>query len=103
MTFRQAIESRLSDQACRVSVYAVAKQAGIDFSNLRRYMATGRGLSADSLERLCGVLGLELRAHGVERVAETPPARAEVPPIVPTPTIPHQPREDPRKARKLGL
>lgn len=40
--------------------YAIANACGIDHGHFSRFMAGERGLSLDTLDRLCRHLGLEL-------------------------------------------
>jgi hypothetical protein len=49
------------------SLYRVAKDAGVDYSILHRFMASGRGLAIGTLDRLCQCLGLELKKSTTER------------------------------------
>jgi plasmid maintenance system antidote protein VapI len=43
------------------STYAVAKEAGLDVTQLYRFMNNERGLSIDTAERVGKVVGVELR------------------------------------------
>jgi len=45
-------------------LWALASEAGIHYSNLRRFMAGGCGLSLASAQRLCGIIGLDLMPSG---------------------------------------
>jgi DNA-binding Xre family transcriptional regulator len=54
-TLRQAIED--SGQ----SLYRVAKDAGIGYATLHRFMTGKRAIALANLDKLCAYLGLELR------------------------------------------
>lgn len=43
-----------------LSRYRICKEAEVDQGNLSNFMSGTRGLSLDTLSRLCGVLGLKL-------------------------------------------
>lgn len=47
-----------------LSLYRVAKDAGIGYASLHRFMNGERAVSLDVCDRLCESLGLELRAMG---------------------------------------
>lgn len=47
--------------------YALAQASGIDASVLSRFMRGERGLNLDTAERLCQVLGVEVRLVKVNR------------------------------------
>jgi transcriptional regulator with XRE-family HTH domain len=53
-TFREAI------QKSGLSLYAIAKQTGIDQSQLSRFMREQRGLSIKTAEQLAAIVGLRL-------------------------------------------
>jgi len=53
-TFRKAIEES------GLSLYAIAKQTGIDQSQLSRFMRSERGLSIKTAERLAAIVGIKL-------------------------------------------
>jgi transcriptional regulator with XRE-family HTH domain len=53
-TFRKAIEES------GLTLYAIAKQTGIDQSQLSRFMRSERGLSIKTAEQLAAVVGLKL-------------------------------------------
>jgi transcriptional regulator with XRE-family HTH domain len=67
---------------CPLSRYEVAKRSGIDQAALSRFVAGG-SLRVESLERLCPVLGLQLklvrvtRAKGERSEDGAPPRRAQ--------------------------
>jgi hypothetical protein len=53
-TLRQAVrESGLT-------LYRVAKDSGVSYATLHRFMARGRALSLDGVDKLCKYLGLKL-------------------------------------------
>lgn len=82
--------------------YRIAREAGLDQANLARYITTGRGLSARSLERLCVVLGLTLSpARDSAPVPREAPSRPVVQ-STPSPRPNPPKRLDPRAAAKLG-
>jgi hypothetical protein len=45
-----------------LSLYAVARDAGVNVAPIQRFMAGEHGMTIDSAEKVCGVVGLELRA-----------------------------------------
>ena len=53
---------RTAIQSCSESQNAIAREAGIDKSLLSRFLKGERGLSIESLERLCKYLGLRFIA-----------------------------------------
>ena len=60
MAWHTEIVGRLG--ACGLSRSAVARGASVTLPNLQRYAATGKGLSARSIERLAVSLGLDLKS-----------------------------------------
>jgi transcriptional regulator with XRE-family HTH domain len=59
---------RRAIQQSELSMYAIAKQTGVDKGQLSRFMSGERGLNVESFETLANLLGLEL----VERQAAKP-------------------------------
>ena len=53
---------RTSLEASDESLYAIAKEAGVDQSILGRFYRGERGISFENAAKLCEYLGLELRA-----------------------------------------
>jgi hypothetical protein len=53
-TVRKAIEG------CGVSRYQIAKETGITESSLSRFVASGKGLSVEALDKLFAHLGLDV-------------------------------------------
>jgi len=58
---RQAIED------CGQSRYAICKSLGLDQGQLSKFMHGQRGLSLETVDRLCAHLGLELRQQSRKR------------------------------------
>ena len=54
---------RKTIEASGLSLYRVAKDAGISYPTLHRFMSGERSISLDAFERLCGRMGLAL-VHG---------------------------------------
>jgi hypothetical protein len=52
---------RKAIQDSGVTLYRVAKDAGIGYASLHRFMRGERAVSLDVFDRLCESLGLELR------------------------------------------
>ncbi len=46
---------------CGETRYRVAKDSGVDYSVLLRFVADERGITLDTAGKLCDYLGLELR------------------------------------------
>lgn len=55
-TLRRAVER------CGQTRYAISKATGVPASVLSRFVASGRGLRSENLDRLCAHLGLVLTA-----------------------------------------
>lgn len=53
---------RLAVESCDLSLYALAKMADIDASQLSRFVRQERSISLPAAGRLCVALGLELRS-----------------------------------------
>jgi len=53
---------RLAIKRTEKTVYAVAKEAGVNQDALRRFMASARGINLETMEKLCDYLNLELAA-----------------------------------------
>ncbi len=53
-TLRRAVER------CGTTRYAISKATGIPASVLSRFVASGRGLRSENLDKLCAFLGLVL-------------------------------------------
>jgi DNA-binding Xre family transcriptional regulator len=61
------------------SAYGLCQSAGVDQSSLARFRSRERSLSLDSVDRLCGVLGLKLvRRAGRIRAVVAPAFADEV-------------------------
>lgn len=41
--------------------YAIARDSGVDYSQITRFLHGQRGLTLDSASKICELLGLELR------------------------------------------
>ena len=54
-------------ERCGQSRYAISKATGIPASVLSRFVAGGRGLRSENIDRLCDYLGLTLTRKPVER------------------------------------
>ena len=54
---------RMAIEASELSRYALWKATGVDQGQLSKFMGGTAGLSLDNLDKLCAVLGLELRAR----------------------------------------
>lgn len=52
---------RKAIEASGLSRYAISKRSGVDQAALSRFMAGKMALTTDTLDRLAGVLGVELR------------------------------------------
>lgn len=57
-TMSETIRTTIHDSG--LTLYRVAKDAGVAYAPLHRFMNGERGLSVESLDKLCGFLGLEL-------------------------------------------
>lgn len=53
---------RRAVEKCGETRYAISKATGIPASVLSRFVAGGRGLRSENIDRLCEHLGLELAA-----------------------------------------
>jgi len=53
---------RKAVEACGQTRYAIGKATGIPASVLSRFVAEGRGLRSENIDKLCGYLGLVLTA-----------------------------------------
>jgi predicted transcriptional regulator len=53
---------RRAVERCGESRYAIAKATGVSASVLSRFVASGRGLRSENVDRLCAYLGLVLVA-----------------------------------------
>lgn len=53
---------RRAIDASPLSRYRIARETGIDDSSLAKFVAGERGLSLDSVDKLCELLGLTLQA-----------------------------------------
>lgn len=53
---------RRAVETCGQTRYAIGKATGIPASVLSRFVAEGRGLRSDNIDRLCTYLGLVLTA-----------------------------------------
>lgn len=51
---------RRAVEACGQTRYAISKATGIPASVLSRFVAEGRGLRSENIDRLCAYLGLTL-------------------------------------------
>ncbi len=60
-TVREAIKT------CGVSRYRIAKETGITESSLSRFVASGKGLSVESLDTLFEYLGLDVVPRKAKR------------------------------------
>ncbi|MDZ4686817.1 MAG: helix-turn-helix transcriptional regulator [Planctomycetaceae bacterium] len=60
-TLRRAVER------CGETRYAITKATGIPASVLSRFVAGGRGLRSENIDRLCTYLGLKLTKTGTTR------------------------------------
>lgn len=58
-TFTETI--RMAAERDGRTAYALAKASGVNVEVIRRFLLDVRGLNLDTAERLCRVLGLELR------------------------------------------
>jgi transcriptional regulator with XRE-family HTH domain len=70
-SIRRLIEEALSDG---ITVYSLAKRAGIERAALGRFLSGKRGLNTESLDRLAAVLGWKIvvdRSGGKVKVEET--------------------------------
>lgn len=48
-------------RASGLSLYAVARDSGVNVAPLQRFMAGEHGLTVDSAEKIGGIVGLDLR------------------------------------------
>lgn len=53
-------ELRRAVEGCGQTRYAISKATGIPASVLSRFVAEGRGLRSENIDRLCAYLGLVL-------------------------------------------
>lgn len=60
-TLRKALER------CGETRYRVSQETGIPESTLSRFVAGGRPLRGENIDKLCGYLGLELRHKSPKR------------------------------------
>lgn len=51
---------RKAVEQCGQTRYAISKETGVPASVLSRFVASGRGLRSENIDRLCAYLGLEL-------------------------------------------
>jgi transcriptional regulator with XRE-family HTH domain len=58
---------RESILGCGMSVYEIANRSDCDQSNIHAFLKGKRGLSLGSIERICQVLGLSLKADSGEK------------------------------------
>lgn len=64
---------RRAVEGCGQTRYAISKATGVPASVLSRFVAEGRGLRSENLDRLCAYLGLVLTA----KTANTGKARKD--------------------------
>lgn len=64
MTIMDTVTEQLrrAVERCGQSRYAISKATGIPASVLSRFVAGGRGLRSENIDRLCNYLGLVLAA-----------------------------------------
>ena len=53
---------RRAVEGCGQTRYAISKATGVPASVLSRFVASGRGLRSENIDRLCAYLGLVLTA-----------------------------------------
>jgi hypothetical protein len=59
-----ADQLRIHILSSELTKYRICKSAGLDQSQMNRFMARKASLSLDSMSRVCDVLQLELRKKG---------------------------------------
>lgn len=64
-TVSEALRKAIRDSG--LSLYRVAKDAGIGYASLHRFMSSERTVSLDVFDKLCEALDLELRAKGKDK------------------------------------
>lgn len=58
---------RAAIEECGASRYQIAKETGISQSSLSRFVASGRGLSVEALDKLFAYLDLDVTPRGQKR------------------------------------